>query len=236
MRLSVRPLPYDGESTVGYLHRLAIRNGVSEVGQLAAVAANDPCYFSEGSWLNLIEGLTGHAPSKLDVLPLRKVGIGPAGKYFFNGAPLHRKHLVNGLNVCPHCLREQPFHRANWQLIWMPVCEVHQRPLVACGPNEQGEVFMRALKDGAIPPVRKSMNEFSTAQLLLVADIQRSLMKSMLSWEEDCGFRYQQACNYIDRLIDRLHSSYALSRRGAPIQRSREIPERVIGCLLEASL
>lgn len=233
--LTVRPLPYSGESTIGYLHRLIIRNGVSQVDRLAA-AANDSCYLPEGCWIRLLESITGHPLSQLDLLPLQKVGVGAASKYYLSGIPLHRKHIVKGLNVCPQCLREQAFHRASWQLIWMPLCEVHKCPLVACGPDVDSAMLIKALENRLHSPCRRWTDRLSPTQLKHVIDIQRSLMQGILSWEQDFGFHYSQACDYVDRLIDRMHTPYAGPRAGAPIQRSTETPERVIECMLEASL
>lgn len=233
MKLTVRPLPYSDESTVGYLHRLIMRNGVSRVDYLVG-AANDSFYSSEGTWLTLLESLTGHPLSEMDSLPLRKVGVGAASKYFLDGVPLHRKHVVKALHICPECLREQPFHRASWQLVWMPLCEVHNRPLISCGPTVDSALLIKALKGECIWPRRRWTDNLPAAQLQQIRDTQRSLREGLVSWDQNCGFYYHQALNYVDRLIDRMHAANNKGRTGAPIQRSAESPERIIECMLES--
>lgn len=234
MRLPVRPLPYSGESTVGYLHRLAIRNGYADAHQLAALAANDACYRQEGAWHELIQSWTGHTPQQLDLLPLRKCGRGAASHYLFKGVHLHRKHVVKGHNICPQCWRENRLHHASWQLVWKPVCDIHFCPLVVIESAGDGRALAQSIKDTRTLCTPTGV-QFLVTHIQQVVDIQDRLTRDILC-VDDAGFRYHQACNYVDRLIDRLHPKSGMARAGAPIQRSQETPASVISCMLAGGL
>lgn len=124
--------PYPDESLVGFLFRLARRRRLHTIRPL----------MSASGIVNLTAQPNGqqlHALAEvasLKVGQLEAITYGPPNPAIglFRGIPLP-SNAFDGRGeaqrrVCPDCLRDAPYHRAIWDLLFISVCLVHHKVLV----------------------------------------------------------------------------------------------------------
>ncbi|MFT3929286.1 MAG: TniQ family protein [Spongiibacteraceae bacterium] len=197
MRLPVRPLPYADESVLGYIQRLAVNNGFENARRLAASAANDFLYDSPLLWRELVQRWTGHPDRILAELKLYRLR---SRRYTFGDQLLEHSHLTSSINGCPRCWAEQPYHRASWQLIWNPICEIHGIPLASDFLYDEGELIAYGIRTGMLP-IPNHQAEFSQEELDEVLSLQKSIAADFLREDPSNFLASSQARGYIERLL-----------------------------------
>lgn len=139
MRLRVTPKPEPDESLIGYLLRLAERNGYETATVILLLAGFDVnalrnCQFAfrgqdDLSPLSLLTGCSVQMLACLRYAPAPSETT--AYRYLIFGKPVQR-YFINARRpkVCPECLRESAYCRKVWELAPVTACPRHSRMLL----------------------------------------------------------------------------------------------------------
>ena len=136
MRHPVSADPYQDESLVGYLARLA------QLRRFRSVSAFAKAY-GFGTFTTSVDGANIAALSEAARVPeatIRSLSFGAHGQPLgeFRGVPLNWRafvHAARGRRICPLCLAEAPYQRIEWHLVPVVVCPVHSVMLVTKCPT-----------------------------------------------------------------------------------------------------
>lgn len=121
MRLLVRPLPFEDESTQGYVLRLSTLNGFDRPAWVSSLATAAKEAGEKGASLST---LTGHDDATLAMLrgPIHSLGILNIAD---RGTVTSRYWNMRFQRYCPICLAEEKYHRAVWGLAFGVACHKH---------------------------------------------------------------------------------------------------------------
>jgi hypothetical protein len=166
--LVVQPLP--GEAAIGFVSRLAAKNGISFVALMEDVGdRRHPDNWEDGHWQRLA-GRAFIEVRTLDPLRTRPLTSGRKVKTVtFLGSAIRAGHLLaQRMRLCPLCIAEGGVHREIWRLVHAVACLEHQVMLVdTChcdrpihpiwrGKNEDSCPCGMAFSEIAAPPASEA--------------------------------------------------------------------------------
>lgn len=114
---------YEGESYIGYIHRLTDANyytGIHYVAEILNTSVKDlQRQLPSREFIHLLSGITGTSAQQIwegTFHSIReKVGI-EIGK---------KLTVQNNFNFCPYCLEESYYHRLEWNYYHVNICHKH---------------------------------------------------------------------------------------------------------------
>lgn len=135
MRLLRRPTPYQNESLMGYLCRVAETNGYDSPYWLLEFASCSPWLATRKQSLQRLSHLFGVLPQQLShrcYWPCE----GKPTEYQFGQTHVLR-HMINLTRprICPHCLSEGNFRRQIWDMSVIACCPDHGTALIDYCPT-----------------------------------------------------------------------------------------------------
>ncbi|WP_316569615.1 TniQ family protein [Neobacillus sp. YIM B06451] len=154
MRLLKQTYPKDGESLYSFLHRLALTNYYHHLGSIfrdIGYSAYESSYSyikNNSPWGNyLIEFLNSNGHN-IDELILNQfdsllVANGVGGTE--EGLQSHRVYNRLYTKYCPHCFKDDFYHRLHWEITLLPVCSKHTCYLIERCPNCKNKITMGRL-------------------------------------------------------------------------------------------
>lgn len=128
-------LPEEGESGTGYLLRSAASNGASLTAIRKLVGTCETAHFKQSHAQLLASLLRVDAAWLSFRLPaISGNGSGARVQIYGHQFQAMSSTRLSAPQVCPTCLRENPYVRANWEFAISTVCRVHRCALVDCCP------------------------------------------------------------------------------------------------------
>lgn len=146
MALPLRIEPLLGESLLGFLFRLAERNGHSSPFCVLAHAGLSIRSVEPVSRLSSIEALSCASGASVETLRSMSYAAEPKRKgWHFLGRELGGdQFLLHSRRACPVCVAQSPHHRAIWDLAVVTACPHHRVPLISacqsCGRRFRWEM------------------------------------------------------------------------------------------------
>lgn len=187
------PLPYSDESAVGYLLRLANRNGHSGIRAILSMLGFHSSYVLTLGWdYSALEAILGG--KKLPPSFGYRQGSDARGKVNMLGALVAAEHVgIMRARVCPSCLSELGYIPGAWDLKAYAACHIH-RTLMLKFCNDCGErikVLRRNIctcECGA--DLRKQMTAPAPGVLIAMSEILASKLGS------DCDLAYANSLKF----------------------------------------
>lgn len=144
---NLRPLPFQDlsfpdESTRGYALRMAERNGLRGLSQVAQVVGIRTLDFTDAAVAAALACLFGAEPGQLRLTTATAADREGERRFIFMGHTMLRDWLFRSHRpqLCPQCLSEAAYVRADWELLLVTSCRSHGTLLV-----DRCETCLRAL-------------------------------------------------------------------------------------------
>jgi len=138
----LRPLPrtdeaYPDESVRGYALRMAEVNRVRGLAGTARLLGCESIVRGGVAHANAIAQLYGASPSRLVALAPEPVRRDGCLHFWFLGCEFSKSWLLRlqRPQVCPRCLAEHGYARADWDILFMTHCRLHGTPLLDQCPS-----------------------------------------------------------------------------------------------------
>jgi len=135
--IELRPLPFQDrsfpdESARGYALRMAERNGLRGLSQVAQVMKIRTLDFTDAATTAALAHLFGAEPRPLQFTAAIATDREGERRFCYMGHPVLRDWLFRSHRpqLCPHCLGEAAYIRADWELLLVTSCRSHGTLLV----------------------------------------------------------------------------------------------------------